>query len=111
MLLAERGLGAIERANGLPDGRAARLDQPMLVPQLLDGLAPLVEIRGVAMRTGAHQGLASTAVRDLETRRQRSEVTMRRTPCPGTVANLVERGGGLSQGPVALRRALHGLLP
>src|SRR6185503_11560798 len=83
-------------------------DQPQLVPQRLDRLAPFMEVRGVAVGTGAGQRFASLAMCGLETRRQRAEVAMLGSPFSGVAANLLERDGGLLQGLVACGRALHG---
>src|SRR5688572_5690163 len=102
VVVAEPRRGPMESADVSTDAGTARFDEPQLVPQRLDRLAPFMEVVGALMLQGPRHRVAAVFVADAQGTCKRAEFTVCRPPSFRGPPKLAQMPPGLF--PVAVAR-------
>ena len=87
MLVTEPFFGTMKRCDVSPNARAGGFHESQFVPQRFDLLAPFMEIGGPMTFPCTSHHCASSLVRQSDTCRQRTKLTMFGLPLPGVLSN------------------------
>jgi hypothetical protein len=90
VIVAERRFGAVQGRGITIDATAPALQQPQLVPQRLDCLAPFVEVCRALLLPRARQRFSSTPVRAVDAGGKRAEAVVRLPPPAGRLSQRAE---------------------